>query len=113
MGKLPYIVYLVLFVAFVLADGDVVHFSLNRRGGRFARRGSANLTSLTDLLQTYEAWYKRTIRKGQGNKLVREWRSKDNRGTHDAELISAAGHDGRWYSASCKFTLTMPVFDKT
>ncbi|KAK5045926.1 hypothetical protein LTR84_008712 [Exophiala bonariae] len=75
-----------------------IHLPLTRRGNRFSRRETANLTYLADILQAVEAKYASSYREVDGNRLVRRWRLKDNDDENDPHLIDVAGHPNRWYT---------------
>ena len=72
-----------------------LHFTLTRRGGKFAptefARDYVNLTYLAQELEKTEARFNLTRREVRGNKLIRKAKS-------DGALMGAVAVDGIWFS---------------
>lgn len=91
MFALPGCTLPLIFTALVDAG---VHLPIFRRGGRFARHESANITSLSATLSMVEAKYARTYTDVDGNRIARRW--QDGGHGSDEYLLSSAGSDDAW-----------------
>ncbi|KAL9070050.1 MAG: hypothetical protein Q9161_005106 [Pseudevernia consocians] len=80
----------------------VLHFTLTRRGGKFAptefARDYVNLTYLAQELEKTEARFNRTKREVKGNKLVRKAKSNEVGGRDPSGLMGELAADGIWYA---------------
>ncbi len=78
----------------------VLHFTLTRRGGKFAPtefgRDYVNLTYLAQELEKTEARFNLTQRQVQGNKLVRKAKDSSVEGKEEGELMGEVAEDGIW-----------------
>ena len=78
----------------------VLHFTLTRRGGKFAptefARDYVNLTYLAQELEKTEARFNRTKREVKGNKLVRKAKSNEVGGRESSGLMGELAADGIW-----------------
>ena len=72
-----------------------IHIPLSRRGGRFARHESANLTLLSKIIERAEQRYAGTAREVEHNRLVRKWRAGED-GLDDDALLSQLASSGPW-----------------
>ena len=93
----------VSFVFRSLDTAPVLHFTLTRRGGKFAPqeygRDSVNLSSLAQELEKTEARFNLTQRQVAGNKLVRKAKSVPAGGKDEGTLMGEVAKDGVWYAA--------------
>lgn len=78
----------------------VAHFTLDRRGGHFARHENVNLDTIAELIRQTEERYTRARREVKGNKLVRRWRSSKSGTAEDHDLLSEPGRPGHWWAES-------------
>lgn len=78
-------------------DEPAIHFTIQRRGERFTTHDAANLTRLASILSESELQYAKTKRVVEGNRLGRQWKSRNTGTTMDEDLIDAVGHDGTWH----------------
>lgn len=85
-----------------LETAPVLHFTLTRRGGKFAPtesgRDYVNLTYLAQELDKTEARFNLTQRQVQGNKLVRKAKDLSVGGKEEGELMGEVAEDGKWYA---------------
>ncbi len=83
-----------------LDTAPVLHFTLTRRGGKFApteyARDFVNLTYLAQELEKTEARFNLTQRQVQGNKLVRKAKDLSVGGREEGELMGEVAEDGIW-----------------
>lgn len=79
-----------------LSTSPGIHLPLFRRGGRFSRHETANLTHLTQVLNEVETRYSRSQRAVNGNQLVRRWRRSKGGDENDPEVIDVTGCEHRW-----------------
>ena len=83
-----------------LDTAPVLHFTLTRRGGKFAptefARDHVNLTYLARELEKTEARFNLTKREVKGNKLVRKAKSNDMGGRDSSGLMGEVAVDGIW-----------------
>lgn len=83
-----------------LDTAPVLHFTLTRRGGKFAptefARDYVNLTYLAQELEKTEARFNLTQREVKGNKLVRKAKSNDVGGRDPSRLMGEVAADGIW-----------------
>ena len=88
-----------LIIAFSEASrfSRVVHYTIERRGGRFPVNPIANMTFLTEQLQAAEARFNKTRREMHGNKVVRRPKDNDMNKVDLGKLIGEVGRDGAWY----------------
>ena len=86
-----------IMTAQVLASSPVIHYTIERRGGPVATRGSANLTRLTRLLEETDRRYGLTQRQVKGNKLVRSVKPQGRSAGEDDDLMSRVGALDTWY----------------
>lgn len=79
----------------------VLHFTLTRRGGKFAPtafgRDYVNLTYLAQELEKTEARFNLTQRQVQGNKLVRKAKDLSVGEKEEGKLMGEVAEDGNWY----------------
>lgn len=80
-------------------DEPALHFTIQRRGDRFAMHDAANLTRLALTLSEVELRYAKTERVVEGNRLGRQQKSRNTGTTIDDGLITAIGHDGIWQAS--------------
>ena len=77
-----------------------LHFTLTRRGGKFAAiesgRDYVNLTYLSQELEKTEAGFNLTKREVKGNKLIRKPKSDDVGAKDSNALMGAVAVDGIW-----------------
>ena len=80
---------------------QVLHFTLTRRGGKFAptefARDYVNLTYLAQELEKTEARFNLTKREVKGNKLVRKAKSNDLGGKDASRLMGEVATEGIWW----------------
>ena len=78
----------------------VLHFTLTRRGGKFAPTEFAldyvNLTYLAEELEKTEARFNLTKREVKGNKLIRKAKSNEVDGRGAGVLMGEVAVDGIW-----------------
>lgn len=78
----------------------VLHFTLTRRGGKFAptefTRDYVNLTYLAQELEKTEDRFNLTKREVKGNKLVRKAKSNEVGGRDPSALMGEVAADGIW-----------------
>ncbi len=83
-----------------LDNAAVLHFTLTRRGGKFAptefARDYVNLTYLAQELEKTEARFNLTKREVKGNKLVRKAKSNEVGGIDPSGLMGEVALDGTW-----------------
>ena len=83
-----------------LDNAQVLHFTLTRRGGKFAptvfARDYVNLTYLSQELEKTEARFNLTKREVEGNKLVRKAKSNEVGGRNPSMLMGEVAVDGIW-----------------
>ena len=83
-----------------LDAAPVLHFTLTRRGGKFAPTEFAldhvNLTYLAQELERTEARFNLTKREVKGNKLVRKPKSNDVGGKDSNALMGEVATEGNW-----------------
>ena len=83
-----------------LDTAPVLHFTLTRRGGKFAptefARDYVNLTYLAQELEKTEARFNLTKREVKGNKLVRKAKSNEVGGRDPSGLMGEVAADGIW-----------------
>ena len=84
---------------FAAAENPAIYFTLHRRGDRFVRHETANLTYFAEELAEVELKYAKAERIVEGNRLGRQWKSKRTGTTIDDELITSVGVDGRWQAS--------------
>ena len=79
---------------------QVLHFTLTRRGGKFAptefARDYVNLTYLAQKLEKTEVRFNLTEREVKGNKLVRKAKSNEVGGKDPNALMGEVAADGIW-----------------
>ena len=84
-----------------LNTAPALHFTLTRRGGKFAPtefgRDYVNLTYLAQELDKTEARFNLTKREVKGNKLVRKAKSDEGGGRDRNALMGELAVDGTWY----------------
>lgn len=87
-----------------LDNAPVLHFTLTRRGGKFAPteygRDYVNLTYLVQELETTEARFNLTKREVKGNKLIRKAKGDGGGGRTEGALMGEVASDGIW-SVQC------------
>ncbi|MCJ1463539.1 hypothetical protein MMC07_002147 [Pseudocyphellaria aurata] len=80
----------------------VLHFTLARRGGKFAAtewiKDYVNLTYLTQELERIEDRYNLTQRVAKGNRLVRKAKIDGTKGSHPGALMGRIADNGLWYA---------------
>lgn len=83
-----------------LDTAPVLHFTLTRRGGKFAptefARDYVNLTYLAEELEKTEARFNLTKREVKGNKLVRKAKNNEVGGRDPSALMGEVAADGVW-----------------
>lgn len=81
----------------------VLHFTLARRGGKFAAtewtKDYVNLTYLTEELEKIEDRFNLTQRVVKGNKLVRKAKTNGAKGSDEEALMGKIADDGLWFVA--------------
>ena len=86
-----------------LDAAPVLHFTLTRRGGKFAPQefgnDFVNLNYLARELEKTEARFNLTQRQVAGNKLVRKAKSAPAGGKDEGTLMGEVAKDGIWYTA--------------
>ncbi len=84
-----------------LDTAPVLHFTLTRRGGKFAPTVSGgdyvNLTYLAQELEKTEARFNLTQRQVKGNKLVRKAKDLLIGDKEEGKLMGEVAQDGSWY----------------
>ena len=84
-----------------LDNAPVVHFTLARRGGKFAPTQHAsdyvNMTYLAQELEKTESRFNLTQREVKGNKLVRKAKTSEAGGEEKGLTMGDAATDGIWY----------------
>lgn len=82
-----------------LDNAPVLHFTLTRRGGKFAptefAKDFVNMTYLGQELEKTEARFNLTQRQVKGNKLVRKAKSEGG-GKEEGGLMGSVAEDGIW-----------------
>ena len=105
MHLLPLLPLTLGLLSFTLAapsldTAQVLHFTLTRRGGKFAptefARDYFNLTYLAEELDKTEARFNLTKREVEGNKLVRKAKNNDAGGKDPDALMGEVAADGIW-----------------
>lgn len=83
-----------------LDTAPVLHFTLARRGGKFAPteygRDYVNMTFLAQELERTEARFNLTQRQVKGNKLVRKVKDVSVGGKEEGTLMGEVSEDGIW-----------------
>ena len=86
-----------------LDTAPVIHFTLARRGGKFAPTESGqdyvNLGYLVQQLERTEARFNLTQRQVEGNKLVRKAKDASAAGKGEGSLMGGVAEDGIWYAS--------------
>ena len=84
-----------------LDTAPALHFTLTRRGGKFAAtefgRDYVNLTYLAEELDKTEGRFNITKREVKGNKLVRKAKGDEVGGRDPNALMGEVAVDGTWY----------------
>lgn len=83
-----------------LDTAPVLHFTLTRRGGKFAPtefgRDYVNMTFLAQELERTEARFNLTQRQFKGNKLVRKAKDVSVGGKEEGTLMGEVSEEGIW-----------------
>lgn len=93
------ILHLVLFFLFSRSvSAQIVHYTLNRRGGPFISSAIANLTVFSEQLSQAETRFSHTKRSLERNRVSRIPKVQGSEGGDAKQLLGTIGLNGTWYA---------------